>query len=122
MIHGDLHPGNVLLKPTTQSDILYSIPEVGDFTVKTNGMRILIMDYTEMDYADSTTISTLNNFYYDIQKFFLLLYNTIKIVDPRTVVPVTTFLANCLLRGSYLTKKDIDTILRMTDEIQCRLV
>lgn len=121
IIHGDFHPGNVLLKSTKQSDILYSIPEVGEFTVKTNGMRTWIMDYEKTDYADYssqyTTIIAFNDFYYDIQKFFMLLYNTIKILDQRTILPIVSLLSNRGITSSYLTKKDIDTIFGMIDTI-----
>lgn len=121
MIHGDFHPGNVLLKPTKQSDIIYSIPEVGEFTVKTNGIRTWVMDYEKTDYANYsskfTTITTFNDFYYDIQKFFMLLYNTINTLDQRTIMPITSFISNRGIKSSYLTKKDIDTIFVMTDTI-----
>jgi hypothetical protein len=121
MIHGDFHPGNVLLKPTKQSDITYSIPEVGEFNVKANGMRTWIMDYEKTDYANYsskfTTIISFNNFYYDIQKFFMLLYNTIKTLDPRTIMPIASFVSNRGITSSYLTKKDIDTIFVMIDNI-----
>lgn len=121
MIHGDFHPGNVLLKPTKQSDITYSIPEVGEFNVKANGMRTWIMDYEKTDYADYsskfTTIISFNNFYYDIQKFFMLLYNTIKTLDPKTIMPIASFVSNRGITSTYLTKKDIDTIFVMIDAI-----
>ena len=117
MIHGNLHPGNVLLKSTKDSDVLYSIPE-GDFTVNTNGMRAYIMDYEKTDYSNKIAARiAFDNFYYDIQKFFMLLYSTIKSLDIRTIMPIISFISNCVIMGSNLTKKDIDTLLIMTDAI-----
>ena len=121
MIHGDFHPGNVLLKPTKQSDIIYSIPDVGEFTVITNGLRTWIMDYEKTDYVDFSskfsTITAFNDFYFDIQKFFMLLYNTIKTLDQRTIMPITSFISKRGMSSSYLTKKDIDAIIAMIDTI-----
>ena len=121
MIHGDFHPGNVLLKPTKQSDIIYSIPDIGEFTVKTNGIRTWIMDYEKTDYIDFSSkfskITGFNDFYFDIQKFFMLLYNTIKTLDQRTIMPITSFISKRGMSSSYLTKKDIDAIIGMIENI-----
>ena len=122
LIHGDFHPGNVLLKTIKQTDISYIIPEIGEYIIKTNGMRTWIMDYENMQYANYSnkdkTVQSFNDFYYDIQKFFMLLYNTIKTIDNRTISPINSFISNRGINSTYLTKKDIDTILSMIDNIQ----
>jgi hypothetical protein len=54
---------------------------------------------------------------YDIRKFFMLLYNTIKIIDPRTVAPIDAYISSRSIDSTYLTKKDMDSILGMIDAV-----
>jgi hypothetical protein len=121
IIHGDFHPGNVLLKTTKQSEVSYSIEELGNFNIKTYGLRTWIMDFENTHYAifssKTEVIKTFNNFYFDIQKFFSLLYNTIKILDLRTINPIVNYISNMGIDSKYLNKENIDTIFNMIDKI-----
>jgi hypothetical protein len=122
LIHGDFHPGNVLLKRTKQSEVLYAVPGVGEFSIKTHGLRTWIMDFENMRYAEYSpifaVIKSFNDFYYDIQKFFMLLYNTIKNLDQRTISPILSYLSKKSIDSNYLSKADIDTIFAYVDAIK----
>jgi hypothetical protein len=118
MIHGDFHPGNVLLKSTKQTEIVYNVPSAGAYSIQTHGLRTWIMDYENTTYANKyATIKSFNDFYYDIQKFFMLLYNTIKMIDPRTVAPIVSYISSRGLESTYLTQKDMNSILSMIDAV-----
>lgn len=90
IIHGDFHAGNGLLNPTTTKKIVYKLPDVPDIEVQTHGYHTIIMDFENAsNYCDGTTYEKtlgLNNFYYDLKKFFTMLVFYVPDIDKRTHV------------------------------------
>jgi serine/threonine protein kinase len=123
VIHGDFHPGNVLLKETKQASIEYSILEIGfNVSIPTNGIRTWIMDFENtsivLDNSIYNRMMELNNFYFDLNKFFTLLYNTIKVIDTKTTAPISTYINKLNMKGNTMTKDDITYMLSLIDNIQ----
>jgi hypothetical protein len=76
-LHGDFHPGNVLLKKTKQAKIDYVFREKENeevLDIETNGMRTWIMDFENTKIANRDNLTHIMDYYYEIQRFF----NTIK--------------------------------------------
>ncbi len=121
-IHGELHPGNVLLKNTSQSHITYSIPGMAPITIPTNGVRTWIMDFENASIAKAETpydiIMTFNNFYPDIRKIFILLSTYIKHIDPRTTGSIIILFTKKAINSEMLSEKDIADILHYIDKIE----
>lgn len=121
VIHGDLHAGNVLLKPTKSSHIKYDI--LGDeITVKTHGIRTWIMDFENMSVFTTATqydkIMAMNNFYIDFKKFFTMLCITIKIVDARSIIPIENFINKFLYASTYMSALEVKQLLVLIDGIK----
>jgi predicted unusual protein kinase regulating ubiquinone biosynthesis (AarF/ABC1/UbiB family) len=87
-LHGDFHPGNVLLKKTKQSSIDYLFEEIGEVNIETNGVRTWIMDFENTREISAENPRDIMDFYFDIQKFFTLLqdHRFIKNIDKSTVI------------------------------------
>jgi len=73
-LHGDFHPGNVLLEKTDEP----------------NGLRTLIMEFSKTRKIDANNKKDIIDFYFDIEKFFILLqdYRYIGNIDKATVIPI----------------------------------
>jgi hypothetical protein len=124
ILHGDFHAGNVLLKQTKQKTLSYTIPGIGSIPdIETHGIRTWIMDFENSSVATMDTLyskmMTMNDFYFDLNKFFQTLYNRKNKIDPRSVVPVTSFCGKLMMKGAMLTKDAILEILALIDGIQC---
>ncbi len=124
IIHGDFHPGNVLLKKTKQKTISYTIPGIGTFPdIETHGIRPWIMDFENSSFVTMdtpyTTMMAMNNFYIDLNKFFQMLYSRNTKIDPRTVVPITGLCGKLMIKGHLLTKINIIDIFSLIDNIRC---
>ena len=112
IIHGDFHPGNVLLKTTKQTELNYDLVGIGIISVPTYGMRPWIMDYV----ADFE--SSYDNFYYDVSKFFHLMPSILRNIDVRTIVPVTTCVQQLMMSSKLFTLNDVNAMLHHIDNIQ----
>ena len=49
-IHGDLHPGNVLIKKTKRDKIKYKYNDI-EFEIQTNGIEIVIFDFDRSNFS-----------------------------------------------------------------------
>ena len=80
IIHGDFHPANVVLKDTKQSVIEYHSLNL---KIPTNKIRTWIMDFenTREYQSDQSNDAyrALGDFYYDLQKFFMMLASFVPI-------------------------------------------
>ena len=117
IIHGDFHAGNVVLKVTKQKELIYE-----DIKVLTNGIRPWIMDFENSSFANYDTVYnkmiTLNNFYYDIIKFFSTLPTYIKNINFITLQPIIAYISQLHLKGNILNKNYIHTIINLIDSIR----
>ena len=91
-LHGDFHPGNVLLKKTKQSSIDYAFDGIGLVpNIETNGVRTWIMDFENTREVEKENKRDTMDFYYDLQKFFMLLqdHRFIRNIDKTTTIGIT---------------------------------
>jgi hypothetical protein len=119
-LHGDFHPGNVLLKKTSSTYIDYKIKNVGIIdNIPTFGIRTWIMDFENMTECDITDKLILNNFYFDIKKFFILIQQDlyIKNIDKHSIIHLDNYINKLCLSGNILIHSDIIFILQLIDNI-----
>lgn len=91
-LHGDFHPGNVLLKKTKQTSIDYLLEGIGEIeNIETNGIRTWIMDFENTRNISKNNQKDIMDFYFDIQKFFTLLqdHRFIQNIDKTSLLFVT---------------------------------
>lgn len=104
IIHGDFHPGNVLIKESTIQTILYKLPDMDVIEVTTHGYHIDIMDFqNSTEYRQNTYIEKiigLTNFYYDLKRFFTILVFYVPTIEKQTIYQVDK-LINICLEGFY---------------------
>ena len=86
-IHGNLHPGNILVKKTKKDFISYKFPDK-ELEIKTNGIQIVINDFDKSNFSGNFAmfISELSLFI-DYYEMYLL---ERKIFDKNTII-VTPF-------------------------------
>jgi hypothetical protein len=120
-LHGDFHPGNVLLKRTKQAYISYLFEGIGEITnIETNGVRTWIMDFENTREISKENKTDLVDFYYDIQKFFMFLadHRFIKNIDKSTL----TYLMKNIIKYSnsliYPNMEFITNMIRSIDMIE----
>jgi serine/threonine protein kinase len=123
ILHGDFHIGNVLLKKTKQKTISYSIPNLGFQTeIETHGLRTWIMDFENSKVANMSdsynSMMSINYFYGDLSKFFTMMQYIIKMIDPRTIAPITVYIGKLTIRGNMIKHDELQHILILIDGIQ----
>lgn len=120
-LHGDFHAGNVLLKETKQVTVLHSDAVLGTFEILTYGIRTWIMDYEKSKFilpkSSYEEIMALNDYYYDLVKFFMFLKETIPIYLT-SIQPIQMYLGKLNMSGKKLSKDNIEHILDLIDTIQ----
>lgn len=120
-LHGDFHPGNVLLKRTKQASISYLFDGIGEVTnIETNGIRTWIMDFENTREISKGNKADLVDFYYDIQKFFMFLadHRFIKNIDKSTL---TNLMKNIIKYSNsliYPNMEFINNMIRSIDMIE----
>jgi len=145
-LHGDFHPGNVLLKKTKQNSIDYLFDGIGEVSnVETNGVRTWIMDFentrevqtpttSSPEFSRSPTMLLRNisgslqkenkrdiiDFYSDIHKFFMLLhdYRFVKNIDKSTTVHLMQIVTTHMNNLIYPNMVFINNIIISVDKIQ----
>lgn len=123
IIHGDFHPANVVLKETKQKELSYDIPTIGLLEhIPTYGIRTWVMDFENSSIADFSNnynkMKTLNDFYYDLSKFFTLLKGFIKNLNFITIQPIIHYISAIHIKSNLLTLKNINDILDLIDNIE----
>jgi serine/threonine protein kinase len=115
-LHGDFHPGNVLLKKTKQSSIDYLFEEIGEVNIETNGIRTWIMDFENTREISAKNPRDIMDFYFDIQKFFTLLqdHRFIKNIDKSTTINIFRWVNKYMNSLSY---PNMDFIMGIFDSI-----
>lgn len=100
IIHGDFHAGNILLNKTTTKQIVYKFPDMDDVVVLTHGYKTVIMDFeNSSDFLQGTEfekMTGLNNFYFDLKKFFNLFVFYVPTIDKRTIYNVEKAINSCI--------------------------
>lgn len=89
-VHGDLHPGNVLIKKTQKKNIKYKYNDI-DLEIETNGIEIILFDFDRSNFSGNfgmflNEIMAFINFYdsYLLESNILKL-NNILITPLRTL-------------------------------------
>ena len=122
IIHGDFHPGNVVLKETKLKELSYNIPTIGVINVPIYKIRPWIMDFENSSIATFDTpynkMVSLNNFYQDFSKFFLFLSTFIKNINFLTIQPIIHYISIIHMKGNMLNEIDIHKILEFIDSIE----
>ncbi len=91
-LHGDFHPGNVLLKTTKHTTLDYDLDGIGQIVgVETHGIRPWMMDFENTREISRDNKSDIMDYYFDIQKFIILLqdHRFIQRIDKRTFIPIS---------------------------------
>lgn len=99
-LHGNFHPGNILLKTTKQTTLDYDLDGIGQIVgVETNGIRTWIVDFENMREISRDNKSDIMDFYFDIQKFIVLLqdHRFIPKIDKRTFIPISKIIHKNML-------------------------
>lgn len=121
LIHGDFHAGNVLLNATTTKKIVYKLRDVEDIEVVTHGYQTIVMDFENTtEYNDDTMydkITGLNNFYYDLKKFFTLIVFFVPTLDKKTIYQVEKVINTCVDGSDHPLKLLERNFLERIDEI-----
>jgi serine/threonine protein kinase len=115
-LHGDFHPGNVLLKKTKQSSIDYLFEEMGEVNIETNSIRTWIMDFENTREISAENPRDIMDFYFDIQKFFTLLqdHRFIKNIDKSTTINIFRWVNKYM---NSLRYPNMDFIIGILDSI-----
>ena len=122
-LHGDFHPGNVLLKKTKQAKIEYVFREKENeevLDIETNGMRTWIMDFENTKIANRDNLTHIMDYYYEIQRFF----NTIKDIrfihtmKEDSLIPVRQILNTYSYKEIFPTVDFIKNMLCSIDRIE----
>jgi hypothetical protein len=120
-LHGDFHPANVLLKKTKQTSIDYLFDGIGEIkNIETNGIRTWIMDFENTRSITKENQRDVMDFYFDIQKFFILLQDQrfIKNIDKTTTLSVMQVIHKYMNSLIYPNMSFIITILHSIDKIE----
>jgi serine/threonine protein kinase len=123
-LHGDFHPGNVLLKKTKQSSIDYDFDGIGVVpNIETNGVRTWIMDFEntrEVKKKQTENKRDTMDFYYDLQKFFMLLqdHRFIRNIDKTTTIGITNTINVYMNNLVYPNMEFIQKMLSSIDKIE----
>jgi len=124
ILHGDFHTGNVLLKKTKQKTISYEIPQLGTFLdIETYGIRPWIIDFENSKMANLQgspyeSMMSMNDFYFDVNKFFMLLLSKNKYIDPTTIIPIRGYMDSLHMKSTFPTRDNVLELLRRMDHIQ----
>jgi len=119
-LHGDFHPGNVLLKKTKQRSIDYLFDGIGEVhNLETNGIRTWIMDFENTREINKANTTDIYNFYYDIQKFFIILqeHRFIKNINKLTMIHVMNIVNKYMNNIIFPDMNFINNILISIDKI-----
>jgi serine/threonine protein kinase len=118
IIHGDFHPGNILLKTTKQTAISYDIPEIGfTTTISTNGIRPWIMDFENSYVGNINELQNLQNIYFDLKKLFFNLHIFIKNIDTNTTNSIEMYFNLLQKKTELISAQNLDKILALIDNI-----
>jgi predicted unusual protein kinase regulating ubiquinone biosynthesis (AarF/ABC1/UbiB family) len=119
-LHGDFHPGNVLLKKTKQTSISYLFDDIGEISnIETNGIRPWIMDFENTREINKNNNADLLDFYFDIQKFFILLqdHRFIRNIDKTSTVPLLQIINHYINHFLYPDLNFIHKVLHYIENI-----
>lgn len=120
-LHGDFHPGNVLLKKTKQTTIDYLFEGIGEITnIETNGIRTWIMDFENTRHITKDNKKDIMDFYFDIQKFFILLqdHRFINNIDKTTTMSLMQIINQYMNSLIYPNMDFIIGIIHSIDKIE----
>ena len=83
-VHGDFHPGNVMMKATKQASVVFD-----NISIKTNGVRPWIMDFENSKVDPTRSDMSRSHFFFDLRKMFMLLTTFVRELDITGVNAIT---------------------------------
>ena len=113
IIHGDFHPANVVLKETKQKVIVY---QSLNLEIPTNNIRTWIMDFENTrEYQSVDAYRALGDFYYDLQKFFMMLASFVP-VDRTKMASITKTLNALNVNMTTIGQKEATELCGLIDD------
>jgi predicted unusual protein kinase regulating ubiquinone biosynthesis (AarF/ABC1/UbiB family) len=121
-IHGDLHPGNIVLENTDDNVYIYNLEDLGFYVIPTFGIKGLIMDFEESDLEKKNSSSFDEAIYIqkidsDFEKLFTNLKGYFNI-DILTLAPINIYINTHIMKCRRLNKTDIEKLLNLIDNIK----
>ena len=119
-IHGDLHPGNIVLKKTKSSSTIYDLCELGFHIIPTYGIRSLIMDFEGSDIESNNDAFSEAMYIQKIDTDFEKLFTILKVnerINKLTLAPIIIFINEHIMKSRRLNTMDIRRFLELIDDI-----
>lgn len=110
------------LKRQNKKTITYNIPQLGEFTIETYGIRPWIIDFENSKLANFTSpyhsMMSLNDFFFDFQKFFMLFSGKNKMINPTTIIPIRSYIDSLHMKGTIPSRDHIIEVCLLIDQIE----
>lgn len=110
IVHNDFHPRNVLLTSSPRKKFKYE-------NVPILGLEVVIMDF-ENSYKSKMTSFDIQNFYYDLKKFFMLLPTFIPKIDKASLIPIDKYINDLNMKNEKPDYKLLPPLYRLVDKIK----
>ena len=120
-VHGNFHAGNVLMKPIKKRKLSFTIRDIGIISkIPSYGFSACITGHRKGRFVEPTCVEeekvVLNDFYYDLLKFFLLV-KEIAPVNFSTIQPILMYFGQWNMDCKKMVRGDVECILACIEGI-----